>query len=56
MHNDLSSKGYEYGDDLISATVGLEMTEINVQYNKNNIVVVFETATVLLIMQTLMLG
>ena len=43
--NDWSSKGYEYGDDLISATVGLEMTEINVQYNKNNIVAVFETAT-----------
>ena len=41
---DWESKGYEYGD-LISATVGLEMTELNVQYNMNNIVAVFETAT-----------
>ena len=43
--DDFATKGYEYSDDLIDPTVGLSLTEVNVQYNANNITAVFETAT-----------
>ena len=43
--DDWDDKGYEYSDLIEDVTIGLSLTEFNVQYNAHNVTAVFETGS-----------